>query len=49
MVFVVWLCCSFRGKDAGSARTVGYERDRGHGLDASSAARRHNDYLAKPS
>ena len=49
MVFVAWSGCSFRGKDAGSVRTVRYGRDGGRRLGTSSAAGRHNDYFAKPS
>ena len=40
---------SFRGKDAGSVDSRSYRRDRGHSIGASSAARRHNLYSAKPS
>ena len=35
---------SFRGKDAGSARTQRYGRDRGRSLGASSATQRHRRF-----
>src|SRR5207248_1179923 len=37
------------GKDAGSARTWRYGRDRGHSLGANAAPRRHRLRFAKPS
>jgi len=40
---------SFRGEDAGSARTQRYGRDRGRSLGASSAAQWHSRYFVKPS
>ena len=49
MPFVDGVRCSFRGKDAGSADSRSYRRDRGRGIGASSAARRHNLYFANPS
>ena len=49
MVLAAGVRCSFRGKDAGSADTWWYRRDRGRRIGASSAARRLGRYLAKPS
>jgi hypothetical protein len=49
MPFVDGVRCSFRGKDAGSVDSLSYRRDRGRRIGASSAARRHNLYPAKPS
>ena len=49
MPFVVGVRWSFRGKDAGSADSRSYRRDRGRSIGASSAALRHNLYPANPS
>jgi hypothetical protein len=49
MPFVVGVCWTFRGKDAGSPDSSGYRGDRGRSLGASSAARRHNLRFAEPS
>ena len=49
MALVAEVRWSFRGKDAGSARTQRYGRDRGRSLEASSAAQRHRRYFVKPS
>ena len=49
MVLVAGVRCSFRGKDAGSADSGCYRRDRGRSIGTSSAARRHSHYFAKPS
>ena len=49
MALAVEVRCSFRGKDAGSADSRSYRRDRGRRLGASSAARRLSRYFAKPS
>ncbi len=49
MPFVGGVRCSFRGKDAGSADSQSYRRDRGRSIGASSAARRHNLHVANPS
>ena len=49
MALVVGVRWSFRGKDAGSADSRSYRRDRGRGLGAASAARRHSRYFASPS
>jgi len=49
MVLVDGVRCSFRGKDAGSADSCCYRRDRGRRIGASSAARRLSHYFAKPS
>jgi hypothetical protein len=49
MPFVVGVRWTFRGKDAGRADSNRYRRNRGRSIGASSAARRHNLYPAKPS
>jgi hypothetical protein len=49
MLLVAEVRCSFRGKDAGSADSGDYRCDRGRGIGASSAPRRHSQYFAKPS
>jgi hypothetical protein len=49
MSLVVGVGWSFRGKDAGSARSQSYGRDRGRSIGASSAARRHSAYSVKGS
>ena len=49
MVLVAGVRCSFRGKDAESADSGCYRRDRGRRIGASSAARRLSHYFAKPS
>ena len=38
MPVAVGVCCSFRGKDAGSGDSQSYRRDRGRRIGASSAA-----------
>jgi hypothetical protein len=49
MVLVDGVRCSFRGKDAASADSRSYRRDRGRRIGASSAARRLSRYFVKPS
>jgi hypothetical protein len=49
MPFVAGARWSFRGKDAGSADSRSYRRDRGHSIGATSASLRHNLYSANPS
>ena len=49
MPFVDGARWAFRGKDAGSADSRSYRRDRGRSIGASSASRRHNLYFAEPS
>jgi hypothetical protein len=49
MAFVVGVRWALRGKDAGRPDSGGYRVNRGHSHGASSAARRHNRYLAKGS
>jgi hypothetical protein len=49
MALVAGVRCSFRGKDAGSADSRSYRRDRGRRLGATSASRRLSRYFAKPS
>jgi hypothetical protein len=49
MSLVAGVRCSFRGKDAGSARIGEYGRDRGRRIGASSAALRLSRYFAEPS
>ena len=49
MALVAGVRCSFRGKDAGSADSRSYRRDRGRRIGTSSAARRLSRYFAKPS
>ena len=49
MQLVAGVRWSFRGKDAGSPNALLHWGDGGRGLGASSAARRHRLYFAKPS
>jgi hypothetical protein len=49
MPFVVGVRWTFRGKDAGRPDSRSYRDERGRSIGASSAARRHNLYSAKPS
>jgi hypothetical protein len=49
MAFVVGVRWTFRGKDAGRPDSGCYRGNRGHSIGASSAARRHSCYFAKPS
>jgi hypothetical protein len=49
MVLVDGVRCSFRGKDAGSADSGCYRRDRGRRIGTSSVARRLSHYFVKPS
>ena len=49
MPFVDGVRWTFRGKDAGRPDSGCYRGNRGRSIGASSAARRHNLYFAKPS
>jgi hypothetical protein len=49
MVLVAGVRWSFPGEDAGSVHIRRYGRDLGRCQGASSAARRHSHYFAKPS
>src|SRR5215475_4336552 len=49
MPFVAGVRWTFRGKDAGSADSRGYRRDRGRSIGASSAPLRHKLRSARPS
>ena len=49
MALVAGVRGSVRGKDAGSADSRSYRRDRGRRIGASSAARRLSRSFAKPS